>query len=103
MWTKLHQKIFEDLILDLNSIKLNYFVLRNYEMLPEINISKDVDIIIDPGKIKQVENIFIEVLKRNKISLFISILYKDTDLKDLKFLVLKNYIKTLFSIKILGY
>ena len=76
MWTKLHQKIFEDLILDLNSIKLNYFVLRNYEMLPEINISKDVDIIIDPGKIKQVENIFIEVLKRNKIQFFRNVDYE---------------------------
>lgn len=49
-WGRLHAKIFDSFIRELNSENIKYFILRNYEGLPDVNESKDIDLIIEPGK-----------------------------------------------------
>lgn len=48
-WHKDHANIFNQVVEALNNCKIRYFILRNYEGLPSVNTSKDVDIIIEPG------------------------------------------------------
>lgn len=65
MWNETCGKIFIDCIEELEKNNIRYFVLRNYELLPENNVSKDIDIIIEPGKIKQSIHILLEAYKKN--------------------------------------
>lgn len=53
VWNNRHGKILNDLIISLNKNKIKYFILRNYAKLPNINLSKDVDIIFEPRKFKE--------------------------------------------------
>ena len=69
-WTELHADIFTSLISDYNNRGIRYFILRNYEKLPNVNESKDVDIIIEPGSYKLAIELFKKVLRQNKISNF---------------------------------
>lgn len=48
-WTDVHAALLKDFIAFLNQAQIRFFILRNYEELPEANPSKDVDIIIEPG------------------------------------------------------
>ena len=66
-WDNLHATIFENLITDFNNEGFKYFILRNYEELPQKNSSKDVDIIIEPGSYKKASKIYFEILKNNNI------------------------------------
>lgn len=68
MWNETCGKIFSDCVQQLKEKKIRYFVLRNYELLPEQNSSKDVDIIIEPGKIKQSIKTLLDVYKQNGIT-----------------------------------
>ncbi len=45
-WDKRHSKILHEYLSILKDRQIEYFILRNYEGLPEKNESKDVDIII---------------------------------------------------------
>lgn len=65
MWTELNAKIFADFIDKLNASGVRYFVLRNYEGLPEVNKSKDIDIIIEPGSFKKVEPLVLDAYREN--------------------------------------
>lgn len=67
-WDNLHATIFENLIKDFNYEEFKYFILRNYEELPQKNSSKDVDIIIEPRSYKKASKIYFEILKNNNIS-----------------------------------
>ena len=67
-WDSIHSSILANTLYKLEEAKIKYFILRNYEGLPENNNSKDVDIIIEPGKFKDVQELFIEVLRANNIS-----------------------------------
>lgn len=49
-WDKRHGSILMDLIKELDKNRVRYFILRNYEGLPDTNQSKDVDIIVEPQK-----------------------------------------------------
>lgn len=61
-WTSLHANVTESFINFLNSENIRYFILRNYEGLPETNIGKDVDFVIAPGAYRKVELLLLKTL-----------------------------------------
>lgn len=65
MWNETCGKIFSECVEQFRKSHIRYFVLRNYELLPEQNSSKDVDIIVEPGKIKQSIQILLDVYQQN--------------------------------------
>ena len=50
-WDKRHGKILLDFLGKLSENDIKWFILRGYEGLPDINPSKDVDIMIETGKV----------------------------------------------------
>ena len=66
-WEARHASIFNALVEKLNESGVKYFILRNYEGLPEVNDSKDIDIIIEPGSYKQAAAFMYEALKENNV------------------------------------
>lgn len=66
-WEKRHAKIFHEYIMLLNREKIAYFILRNFEGLPEVNNSKDIDLIIEPGTYERAAKLLLEVLQNNKV------------------------------------
>lgn len=69
-WNIRHSEILSELFDRLNNEGIKYFVLRNYKDLPEINPSKDVDIILEPGKISVARECMIQVLKKAKVDYY---------------------------------
>lgn len=67
-WDKRHGKILLDLVSAFNKADIKYFILRNYEKLPNENASKDVDIIIEPSKIKVANIIIHQVYKQHNLT-----------------------------------
>lgn len=67
-WTKEHGKIFSTLIAELVKANIRYFILRNYEELPNGNSAKDVDILIEPSRINDANNIIQDVFKRCQLT-----------------------------------
>lgn len=65
MWNETCGKIFSECVEQFEKEKIRYFVLRNYELLPEQNIGKDVDIIVEPKKLKQAKKILQKIYKAN--------------------------------------
>lgn len=65
-WGERHAKALEQLLLEYNNAEIKYFILRNYEGLPEVNFSKDVDIIIEPGSYCKASKILKKVLCENE-------------------------------------
>lgn len=64
IWDSRHGRILEDLLSSLNANKIKYFILRNYEELPDGNPSKDVDIIFEPGKMRSARKIIVDSFKK---------------------------------------
>lgn len=60
MWDHRCAKILNELLGEFRSENIRYFILCNYEGLPEVNIAKDVDVIVDP----LCKNRAIELLKK---------------------------------------
>ena len=58
-WNKEHSDLLCTLLGKLNELNIRYFILRNYKTLPDVNPSKDVDIIFEPGKMELVRNAMI--------------------------------------------
>lgn len=56
-WTDRHKTFINDLFERLNGSGIRFFVLRNYEELPERNTGKDVDVVIEPGAYNHVKAI----------------------------------------------
>tara|TARA_B100000989_G_scaffold239892_1_gene186772 strand:- start:4832 stop:6238 length:1407 start_codon:yes stop_codon:yes gene_type:complete len=69
-WTSRHGLIFSEIIAKFNDNKIRYFVLRNYDGLPNINMTKDVDLIIDPKRISEAISILKKVYKEQGITFF---------------------------------
>lgn len=67
-WGQLHSDVFSKYIIKLNNNKIKYFILRNFEGLPQKNNSKDIDIIIEPGYYKRTSQLLKEVLSEFGIS-----------------------------------
>jgi len=75
-WEKRHSDIFIRLIDQLNNEKLRYFILRNFEGLPNKNSSKDIDIIIEPGSYNKAFKILYTILKEKNISFYNVVKYE---------------------------
>lgn len=67
-WTHKHGEIFSSLILEFHKANIRYFILRNYEQLPDVNPSKDVDILIEPYKIKKANEILQQIYKQHHLT-----------------------------------
>lgn len=67
-WDKRHGKILQNLIDEFNNVGIRYFILRNYEGLPYENKSKDVDILIDPKKVQESNNIIESIYRINNLT-----------------------------------
>lgn len=67
-WTNVHSDIFSEFIVRMNDNSIRYFILRNFEGLPQINNSKDIDIIIEPGSYNQSFTLLKEILVEFGIS-----------------------------------
>lgn len=62
-WNKLHSEFFSLLIKEFHSHLIRYFILRNFEKLPEQNIGKDVDIVVEPQKYGSISTIITNVMQ----------------------------------------
>lgn len=62
-WEKRHKCILNQYLEKLKCNEIRYFILRNYEGLPELNHSKDIDLIIEPGQYDAASNILFETFK----------------------------------------
>lgn len=67
-WDERHAQVLSLFIEELNKYKIKYFVLRNYEELPERNSSKDVDIIIAPRKYKEALALLLSCFRNIEVS-----------------------------------
>ena len=76
-WDKKHGTILMDLIKELDKNQVRYFILRNYEGLPETNQSKDVDIIVEPSKVKVANTILTSIYKQHGLSHLYMIRFTD--------------------------
>lgn len=76
-WDKTHTKILNDFFNELNENKIKYFVIRNFERLPEINDSKDVDIFIEPSEIMVAKKLLYDIYKQNQIEYYYKDVYSD--------------------------
>ena len=65
MWNEICGKIFLECVEQFKLNNIRYFVLRNYQKLPEQNIGKDVDIVVEPKKLKQAKNILKNIYQCN--------------------------------------
>jgi thymidylate kinase len=68
VWQIKHSDIIKDYILILNKYKIKYFIFRNYEGLPEINTSKDIDIIIEPNSYSNALVLLRQTFKKFNVS-----------------------------------
>ena len=78
MWSKRHGKILSDYFKELGKAKIRFFIIRNYEGLPDTNTSKDVDIILKHGTGKVAENILKEVFKKNGLSYYYRVIIEES-------------------------
>lgn len=69
-WNEKHSLIFTNFVKKLNDARINFFVLRNYEGLPDCNSSKDIDIILEPKEYKRALNLLIETFRSLQIKYY---------------------------------
>ena len=62
MWNRKCGEILVEYVKKLNDNNIRYFILRNYQGLPFDNQSKDVDIVIEPEKIKQAHTLLKRIM-----------------------------------------
>jgi thymidylate kinase len=67
-WNDYHGKILLEIIYRFEEQKIRYFILRNYQGLPSVNKSKDVDIIVEPKSVEAAKNIVKMVYTHHDIS-----------------------------------
>ena len=75
-WNKRHAEILDKYLKELTKNNVRYFILRNYEGLPEENESKDVDLIIEPGSYKKASKILLQVFKEMKVPRYYVVKYE---------------------------
>lgn len=69
-WNEIHIKILQDLFLAFDRAGVRYVILKNDEGLPFENHSKDVDIVIEPGKYKLAAEIIRTVYRQNQVQYY---------------------------------
>lgn len=62
-WNKLHGKILQSFFKEMDKANIQFFIIRNYEGLPEFNASKDVDVILKHGTAFKAELILKQIFK----------------------------------------
>jgi thymidylate kinase len=75
-WEERHAQILDAFLQELNQNEVEYFVLRNFEGLPENNNSKDVDLIIKPGQYKKSAELLMCVFKSFEIPNYYTVKYE---------------------------
>ncbi|MFV0470388.1 MAG: hypothetical protein ACK5MK_15875 [Dysgonomonas sp.] len=75
-WNTLHSSILTRYLYNLDRENIRYFILRNYEELPEKNDSKDVDIIIAPGFYDAASKLLLSAFKEFGISNYYVVRYE---------------------------
>ena len=70
LWSSLHAAFISQFFMELNMHGIRYFVLRNYEGLPETNSGKDVDVVIAPGTYHKVTGILKGIMQNFNIYYF---------------------------------
>ena len=65
MWNDICGMIFSECVEQFQKEGIRYFVLRNYQKLPKENIGKDVDIIVEPAKLKKAKGILKNIYEKN--------------------------------------
>lgn len=65
MWNENCAQIFSEVVREYEQREIEYFVLRNTEGLPERNDAKDVDIVVNPSKIKEAKKVVKQAYKNN--------------------------------------
>lgn len=78
MWSKRHGKILSEYFKELKKANIRFFIIRNYEGLPDENISKDVDIIFKHGTVKEAERILKDVFKRNGLFYYYRVVIEES-------------------------
>lgn len=78
MWSKRHAKILSEFFQELGKSNIRFFIIRNYEGLPDKNISKDVDIIFMHGTVKEAERILKDVFKRNGLFYYYRVVIEES-------------------------
>ena len=74
-WSNRHGQILHSLLVQYNLCNIKYFILRNYQGLPEENSSKDVDLIIKPGSYSTARDILLDVFGKAGIEYFYMVQY----------------------------
>jgi hypothetical protein len=74
-WDDRHGQILRDLCSRFNNESIEYFILRNYKGFPAVNLSKDVDIVIQSKNIQKSEKILKLVYKEHGISYYHKVQY----------------------------
>jgi hypothetical protein len=72
-WNQNHANIISAICSRFNKEEIRYFILRNYEGLPDSNPSKDVDIIIEPKSLHKAK----DILKEEYIKLNIEYYFEE--------------------------
>jgi len=67
-WDSRHGKILSKTLTRFKEHNIKYFIIRNYEGLPNINSSKDVDILVQPESVGIAKGILKSVYKENGVS-----------------------------------
>jgi len=67
-WNERHCRLLQHFLSLLETSNVQYVILKNHEGLPQRNYSKDIDILIKPGKYKQASELLQQAYKENGIS-----------------------------------
>lgn len=67
-WNDRHSKLLTLFFQQMNQEQIPFFVLRNYEGLPETNTSKDVDIIVKPERYLKAKEILLDTFRKCRLS-----------------------------------
>jgi hypothetical protein len=67
-WNERHGRILSDILLRFTQSGIRYFILRNFENLPNINPSKDVDIMVDTKHTKEAKAILLNIYRAHGVS-----------------------------------
>ena len=65
MWNETCEKTLVQCVTEFDKHNIRYFIFRNYIGLPKENTSKDIDIVVDPKKIKTAIEVVKQAYKEN--------------------------------------
>jgi thymidylate kinase len=69
-WSRPHASILRDYFKSLDDAGIRFFVLRNHSGLPDVNPSKDVDLVIEPGSYAAAATKLVEEFRRHQLEYY---------------------------------